>query len=76
MRKNIRILELGKDYGKKFYNGDYKKMIDEMDGVLYDDENINQAFNYGYGTFNHLMNYIKNNRNFARYYDLNKKRYI
>jgi len=76
MKKNIRILELSKDYGKKFYNGDYKKMIDETDGVLYDDENIKGAFNNGNGSFNHLMNYIKNNRKYARYYDLNKKRYI
>jgi len=76
MEKNTRILELSKDYGKKFYNGNYKKMIDEMDGVLYDDENIKQAFNYGNGTFKHLMDYIKDNSKYARYYDLNKKRYI
>jgi hypothetical protein len=74
--KNIRILELSKDYGKKFYNGDYKKMIDDMDGVLYDDENIKQAFNYGNGSFSDLMRYIKDNRQYAKYYDLNKKRYI
>ena len=76
MIKDIKILELRKDYAKKFYNGDYKKMIDEMDGVLYGDENIKQAFNNGNGSFKHLMNYIKTNHKQAKYYDLNKKRYI
>lgn len=76
MIKDIKILELSKDYAKKFYNGDYKKMIDEMDGVLYDDENIKQAFNNGNGSFKHLMNYIKANHKQAKYYDLNKKCYI
>lgn len=76
MKKNTRILELSIDYAKKFYNGNYKKMIDGMDGVLYDDDNIKRAFNYGNGSFKHLINYIKANRKYAKYYDLNKKRYI
>ena len=76
MRKDIKILELSKDYAKKFYNGDYKKMIDEMDGVLYDYDNIKHAFNNGNGSFKHLMNYIKANHKQAKYYDLNKKCYI
>ena len=76
MRKDIKIIELSKSYSEKFYNGDYKKMIDEMDGVLYDDENIKHAFNNGNGSFKHLMNYIKANRKQAKYYDLNKKCYI
>jgi hypothetical protein len=76
MKKDIKILELSKDYAKKFYNGDYKKMIDEMDGVLYDDENIKYAFNNGNGSFNHLIDYINANRKQAKYYDLNKRCYI
>ena len=72
----MKILELSRDYAKKFYNGNYKKMIDEVDGVLYDDENIQNAFNYGNGSFNHLIRYINNNRKYAKYYDLNKKCYI
>ena len=72
----MRILELSKGYVKKFYNGDYKKMIDEFDGVLYDDENIKNAFNYGNGSFKDLMRYINDNRKHAKYYDLNKKCYI
>ena len=76
MNKDIRILELSKDYAKKFYNGDYEKMIEEMDGVLYDNENIKNAFNFGNGSFKHLTNCINNNRKHAKYYDLNKKSYI
>lgn len=72
----MRILELSKDYAKKYYNSGYKKMIDELDGVLYDDENIKSAFNNGNGSFKHLMNYINVNRKYAKYYDLNKKCYI
>lgn len=72
----MKILELSKNYAKKFYNGDYKKMIDQMDGVLYDDENIKNAFNYGNGSFKDLMRYINDNRKHAKYYDLNKKCYI
>ena len=72
----MRILELSKDYSKKFYNGDYKKMIDAMDGVLCDNEHIKNAFNFGKGSFKDLMNYIEANRKQAKYYDLNKKCYI
>lgn len=74
--KDIRILEVSKDYTKKFYNGDYKKIIDKMDGVLYDNENIKNAFNFGNGSFKDLMRYIKDNHKQAKYYDLNKKSYI
>lgn len=70
------ILELSKNYCKKEYDGDYNKMIDKMDGVLYDDETIKQTFNFGNGSFKDLMNYINNNREYAKYYDLNKKKYI
>lgn len=76
MIKDIKILELSKNYGKKFYDGDYKKMIDKMDGVLYDDKNIKNVFNFGDGSFKDLMDYIKANHQQAKYYDLNKKCYI
>ncbi len=72
----MKILELSRDYAKKFYDGDYKKMIDEVDGVLYDDENIKNAFNFSSGSFKDLMRYIETNRKQAKYYDLNKKCYI
>lgn len=74
--KDIRILELSKDYAKKFYNGDYKKMIDKMDGVLYDNKTIKSTFNFGNGLFKDLMDYIKANHKQAKYYDVNKKKYI
>ena len=76
MKKGIRILELSKDYAKKFYNGDYKKMIDALDGVLYDDENIKQAFNFGNGSFKHFMRWMKDNHQQMKYYDLNKECFI
>lgn len=72
----IKILELSKNYCKKYYDNDYKKMIKELDGVLFDDERIKKAFNFGNGSFKHLMFYIKNNRDYAKYYDLINKKYI
>lgn len=76
MKKDIKILELSKDYGQKFYNGDYKKMVDKMDGVLFDDDSIKKSFNFGDGSFKYLMRYINNNRSYAKYYDLINKKYI
>jgi hypothetical protein len=72
----IKILELSKNYCKKYYNNDYKKMIKELDGVLFDDNSIKKSFNFSNGTFKHLMNYISSNRNYAKFYDLINKKYI
>ena len=47
--ENIKVLELSLDYCKKFYNGSFDKMIEEKDGIIFDNEVIQKAFNFGNG---------------------------
>ena len=72
----MKILELDRKEAREIYNNNYKKMIAQNDGVLYDDERIKKAFNFGRGTINDLQRYINNNRQYCRYYDIEDKRYI
>lgn len=72
----MKILELDRKQARELYNNNYKKMIAQNDGVLYDDERIKKAFNFGRGTINELQKYINNNRQYCRYYDIEDKRYI
>lgn len=72
----MKILELDRKEAREIYNNNYKKMISQNDGVLYDDERIKKAFNFGRGTINDLQRYINNNRQYCRYYDIEDKRYI
>lgn len=64
----MKVLELSKDGCKKFYNGNYKEMIKEEDGVIWD-TNKNT-------TEEKLKRYMKNNKEFCRFYDLESKKYI
>ena len=59
------ILEIGKSYINKFYSGDLKAAILKKDGVLWTDEKIKAAFNFGNGTIKDLKNYINNNKKYA-----------
>lgn len=43
----MKILELDRKQARELYNNNYKKMIAQNDGVLYDDERIKKAFNFG-----------------------------
>ena len=72
----MKILELSKNYVKKFYNNNFDKAIEALDGVLYDDKRIKHAFNFGRGSNADLLRYIKDNRPYCKYYDLAAKRYI
>lgn len=59
------ILEIGKSYVTKFYNGNLMDAVKEKDGILYTDEIIKSAFNFGNGTIKDLKNYIENNKKYA-----------
>ena len=72
----MKVLELSKNYIKKFYNNNFDKAIEALDGVLYDDERIKHAFNLGHGSDSDLIERIKWNRPYCKYYDLISKKYI
>lgn len=55
------ILEISKNYVKKFYNGDLKKAIAEKDGAAWTPERIKAAFNFGRGTPEDLRRYMADN---------------
>ncbi len=59
------ILEIGKNYVEKFYNGDLKKAVAEHDGVKWTNERIKKAFNFGNGTIEELKRYIQDNSKYA-----------
>lgn len=66
----MQVLEISKDYLKKFYNGNISLLIECKDGVIYDDKRIKNAFNRGNGTVSDFKRYLNNNKNFCYYYDL------
>lgn len=72
----MKVLELSKNYIKKFYNNNFDKAIEALDGVLYDDERIKHAFNFGHGSDSDLIEHIKWNRPYCKYYDLINQKYI
>ena len=72
----MEVLELSKNYCKKFYNGSFDKMIEEKDGIIFDNKVIKSAFNSGNGTKKDFKRYMKNNKVFCKYYDLKNKIYI
>jgi hypothetical protein len=59
------ILEIGKSYVNRFYNGDLQEAVKNKDGILWTDEKIKLAFNNGNGTKKHLKNCIENNKKYA-----------
>lgn len=64
------ILEIDKSYVEKFYNGDLKKCIIEKDGMLWTDERIKGAFNFGKGTKKDLKEYMKDNQKYAYFVEI------
>lgn len=72
----MRVLEISRDYCKRFYNGKTDQMIELQDGVLFDQERIRHAFNFGNGTEKDLMRYIRDNKRFAMFYDMDKQCFI
>lgn len=66
----MQVLEISKDYLKKFYNGNISLLIECKDGVIYDNKRIKNAFNNGSGTISDFKRYLNNNKRFCYYYDL------
>lgn len=61
------ILEIGKSYVDRFYNGDLKKAVAERDGVEWTQERIKAAFNAGNGTESDLRRYMQANRQYSHF---------
>lgn len=72
----MKIIELDRNYCREHYNGNYSKMIENEDGVIFDDNTIKLAFNFHNGTNEHLKCHIENNRQYCRYYDLENNKYV
>lgn len=64
------ILEIGKSYIDKFYNGDLNAAVKEKDGILWTAANIKGAFNHGNGTEKDLKQHINNNKKYAYFVEV------
>jgi hypothetical protein len=64
------ILEIGKSYVNVFYNGNLNEAVKNKDGILWTDERIKKAFNFGNGTKKHLENYINNNKKYCYFVEV------
>lgn len=72
----MRILEMSRSCCRSDYAGNFSAMIAAGDGIIYDDERIRHAFNFGNGTPTDFRQYVENNRKYSRYYDLDSRAYI
>lgn len=59
------ILEIGKSYVKKFYDGNLQECVQKRDGIDWTQERIKNAFNNGEGTEKDLKRYMENNKKYA-----------
>lgn len=64
------ILEIGKSYINKFYNGKLEEAVKNKDGILWTNERIKKAFNNGNGTKKFLKNYIENNKKYCYFVEV------
>lgn len=64
------IFEIGKSYVKKFYNGNLKQCIQEKDVIIWTDERIKKAFNFGNGTIKDLNRYMHDNKEFCYFVEI------
>lgn len=64
------IIEVGKSYINKYYNGDLKKAVKNKDGLLWTDARIKAAFNNGNGTKKDLKAHINNNKNYCYFVEV------
>lgn len=64
------ILEIGKSYVNKFYNGKLKDAVKAKDGILWTSEKIKNAFNNGNGNKTDLKKHIDSNKNFAYFVEI------
>ena len=64
------ILEIGKSYINKFYNGDISGAVKGTDGILWTPERIKNAFNNGNGTKKDLKNHMNNNKKYCYFVEV------
>lgn len=64
-----------KDLREEFKN-DAKKMIRGKMYILWDEERVKHAFNFGNGTMKDFKRYMKDNKIYCRYYDAESKSFI
>lgn len=67
------ILEISKKYLREFYNGNLKECVSAMDGVVWDENRIKNAFNFGNGTKADFQRYMNNNKKYCIYAEVIKK---
>lgn len=64
------ILEIGKTYIQRYYNGNLKAAVKAKDGILWTDKQIKAAFNNGNGSVSDLKQHINNNRQYAHFINI------
>lgn len=64
------ILEIGKTYIQRHYNGNLKAAVKAKDGILWTDERIKAAFNNNEGSVSNLKEHINNNRPYAHFINI------
>ena len=64
------ILEIGRKYLMEFYNGDLNKCVSEMDGVIWDENTIRNAFSLGNGTEDDFRRYMNDNKKYCIYVEV------
>lgn len=72
----MRIAEIGRDYLRKEYGGNRAAVLAAGDYLLFDDDRIRHAFNFGAGTAADMRRWMKDNKTYCIYYDLDARTYI
>lgn len=72
----MKIAEIDIAYCRKEYGGNAKRMIAAGDALIFDDDRVKSAFNFGNGTEKDLCRYIADNRKYALFYDLENNCFI
>lgn len=58
-------LEIGKSYINKFYDGDLQRAIKQKDGIIWTDQKIKKAFNFGNGSKKDFKRYMSDNKKYC-----------
>jgi hypothetical protein len=69
----IEVCKKNDPYLKKYYNNDPLAMVKAGDGLLWDNDRIRSAFNFGRGTEKDLYRYMNDNKMFCAFYDTEKR---
>lgn len=72
----MEILELSRDYVRKYYGGNFRAAAAAGDGLKFDEQTTRAAFNFGNGRPEDLKKHMRNNGEFCRYYDAEKKIFL